>query len=98
VGLVGAFAFVALFLLQAKRAWTALREGSGPRRQRLLLGAFATLVALLVVSLAGPHLNGDSSTPYLAAVIALIELVPLLPEERGGTPTRLDPDWELWPA
>jgi len=98
VGLVGAFAFVALFLLQAKRAWTALREGSGPRRQRLLLGAFATLVALLVVSLAGPHLNGDSSTPYLAAVIALIELVPLLPEERVGTPTRLDPDWELWPA
>ena len=26
----------------------------------------------------GPHLNGDSSTPYIAAVIALIELVPRL--------------------
>ena len=98
VGLVGAFAFVALLLLQAKRAWTALRERSDPRRQRLLLGAFATLVALLVVSLAGPHLSGDSSTAYLAAVIALIEFVPLLPDERGGRPPRLDPDRQLWPA
>ncbi len=85
VGIVGAIVFVALLLLQVRRAWAALQTRLDVRRRRLVLGALATLVALLVVSLAGPHLNGDSSTPYIAAAIALIELMVVLPRGRVGS-------------
>ncbi len=90
LGLVGALVFVALLLLQVKRAWSILRVTVDIRRRRLVLGALATLVALLLMSLAGPHLNGDSSTPYIAAVIALIELVPRLRDDRIGALPRID--------
>jgi O-antigen ligase len=78
LGLAGACAFVALLVLQLVRARAALRRITDPRRRRLILGALATLAALLIVSFTGPQLNEDFSTPYLAAVIALIELAPVI--------------------
>lgn len=91
LGLGGALVFVALLLLQVKRARDALRVTGDVRRRRLLLGGLASLVALLVLSLGGPHLNGDSSTPYIAAVIALIELVPRM---RDDALAFVLPEWE----
>jgi len=92
LGVAGAAVFVALLLLQVRRARMALKDALDIRRRRLLLGALGTLVALLLVSLAGPHLNGDSSTPYIAAAIALIEIVLLVPEGRVGSS---DSEWEV---
>jgi O-antigen ligase len=86
IGLPGAFVFVALLLIQLGRARTLLRQSLDTRSRRLLLGALATLVALLVVSLAGPHLNSDYSTPYIAAVIAFLEAAPFL-LDRPGVPS-----------
>jgi hypothetical protein len=48
------------------------------------------MIAVLLVSLGGPHLNGDFSTPYLAALIALVELVPRL-KDRSREPS---PAWQ----
>ena len=42
LGLVGALVFVALLLLQVKRAWSILRVTVDIRRRRLVLGALAT--------------------------------------------------------
>ena len=84
LGLPGALAFIGLLLLQVGRAQALLRQKLSRGSRRLLLGALASLVALLVVSIGGSHLNADFSTPYIAAVIALIELVPLVDRETTG--------------
>jgi O-antigen ligase len=78
IGLIGACAFVGLLVLQLVRARASLRTISDPRRRRIILGALATLFALLIVSFTGPQLNEDFSTPYIAAIIALIELAPVI--------------------
>lgn len=87
LGLPGALVFVGLIALQVIRAGSSLRRTGDIHRKRLLLGALTTLIALLVLSLAGPHLNGDSATPYIALAIALVELAPLV----GGRKTSDSP-------
>ena len=61
-----------------RAAFVGLRRSVDPRSQRLLLGVLASLVALLVVSFFGSHLNADFSTPYLAFAMAVGQIVPRL--------------------
>jgi O-antigen ligase len=89
LGLAGAGAFISLLVLQLVRARAALRTITDPRRRRLMLGALATLAALLIVSFTGPQLNEDFSTPYIASIIALIELAPVIALRRWTGAARL---------
>jgi O-antigen ligase len=75
MGLPGLLAFIALLgalLIQAIRL--ALREA--PEIVRVGgLGCAATLVSLMIVSFAGPHLTSNQSLPYIALVIAAVDVL-----------------------
>jgi O-antigen ligase len=74
LGIVGAGLFFALI---ARACWMALvgyRRARDSREEIVLLACLGSLVAVLVLSIAGPHLNVDSATPVVAALIAGIEV------------------------
>jgi O-antigen ligase len=74
IGVVGALMFFALI---ARVAWMALVgfwRAHDPREEMMLLACLGSLFAILVLSVTGPHLNVDSATPAVAALIAGIEI------------------------
>jgi len=83
LGVVAALLFIALIAATTVRAYRAYRRSADPRLARLLLGGFASMVALVLVSFSGPHFNIDSATPYVAFTIGLIEACRRLVAERG---------------
>jgi O-antigen ligase len=79
---------VFLLLLGAvlRDAYRGYRRVHDPRSSRLMLGGFAMLVALVVLSLTEPHLTYVGSAPLFAAVIALTQLVPQLSDTESAEP------------
>ena len=87
LGLVAAALFLTLVVMSCLRAYRWYRRAADPRVARLLLGGFASMLTLLLVSFSGPHLNIDTATPYVAATIALIEAGRRLAMAGGGRGT-----------
>lgn len=86
LGAFGLVAYLALLTAALARGYLAYRRTTSVRRRRLLLGLLAGLCALAAMALTGQHGTDDPTTPYLAAAIACIELVPRLPLRRGPAP------------
>jgi O-antigen ligase len=74
--------FVALLATLLRDAHRSYRRSTDMRARRLLLGALATLAALMAVSFTEPHLTYVGSTPLFVAVIAVISLAPRLEAEQ----------------
>jgi hypothetical protein len=55
-------------------ALAGYRRAREPREEIVLLACLGSLVAVLALSVTGPHLNVDSATPVVAALIAGIEV------------------------
>ena len=87
LGVIAALLFIALAVSTTVRAYRAYRRAADPRVARLLLGGFASMITLLLVSFSGPHLNIDAATPYVAATIGLIEATRRLALPRAERPT-----------
>jgi O-antigen ligase len=82
IGLVGAFVFFALI---ARVAWMAVAgfwRADDAREEMVQLACLGSLVAALVLSVTGPHLNVDSATPAVAALIAGVEIARRLGGQR----------------
>lgn len=75
LGLVGAALFGLLMAAVAGSAFRGYLRARDVRIERLLLGVIVTLGAILVLSFAGPHLTTNESMPYIAALIATVEIV-----------------------
>jgi O-antigen ligase len=82
LGIAGAVAFFALVFGSTYAGWRAFKRSIDPRAKPLLLGSVVGLVALLVLSVTGPHLNFDRSTTYAATLVGLVQVVPLLARTR----------------
>jgi O-antigen ligase len=85
LGLPALVMFAALIVVVLIRSFRSSRTLAGRRARTLMVGGLASLTSLLVLATVGPHLNTESATPYLAAVIAVLLVVPRLDrEERTG--------------
>jgi O-antigen ligase len=82
LGLPALVVFLLLLGAVIREAYAGYRLVTDPRASRLMLGALASLVALVVVSLSEPHLTYVGSSPFFVAVIAVSQLIPQLPEAR----------------
>jgi O-antigen ligase len=86
LGLVAALVFLGLIGFAAVLGFRALRAANDDTTKVLLVGALTSLVAVAVISLAGPHLTGDNSTPFLAGLLALLNVLSLgAGDEVGGS-------------
>ena len=74
MGLAAALLFLGLLGLAAVLGFRALRAAQDTERRVILLSALTSLVVLAVSSLTGPHLTGDNTTPFFAALIALVSV------------------------
>lgn len=87
LGLVAALVFFALIGRVLWAAFSTYRRVADPRARMVLLASLASLVAILVLSTTGPHLNVDNATPIVASVIAAVEIARRLagkPERRAA--------------
>jgi O-antigen ligase len=80
LGLPALAVFLLLLGAVIREAYGGFRRVTNPRAQRLMLGALASLVTLVLVSLTEPHLTYVGSSPLFVAVIAVSQLVPQLAE------------------
>jgi O-antigen ligase len=98
LGLPALLAFLALLVIAFAHGVGGYRRARDPDVRLLLTGALTTLVALLILSLSGPHLNLDAATPLVAGTIAVIAVAPALARtapsaapERTPAAGRLEP-------
>ena len=86
IGVVGAFVFFALIVRVAWMALAGLWRTRHPHEELVFLACLGSLFAILVLSVTGPHLNVDSATPVVAALIAGVEIARRLASRgrRGG--------------
>jgi O-antigen ligase len=87
-GVVGLVALLLLLAHTLARGLALARSHQAPELRLGALGSCATLAALMAVSFSGPHLTNDSSTPYIACVIAGLEVLRRL--SRLGSESRPD--------
>ncbi|MGZ4316385.1 MAG: hypothetical protein ACXVRS_11205, partial [Gaiellaceae bacterium] len=83
LGLLGALVFFSLIARVCWLAYRGYRQTDEPRARPILLGSLGSLIAILVLSATGPHLNTDSATPVVAGLIAAVEIA-----RRLSTPSR----------
>ena len=87
LGLVAALVFFAFIGRVVWTAFSGYRRLTDPRARMVLLASLASLIAILVLSITGPHLNVDNATPVVAGVIAAVEIARRLgqgPESRAA--------------
>ena len=87
---LGLIAALVYFALIGRIVWTAFsgyRRLTEPRARLVLLASLASLVAILALSITGPHLNVDNATPVVASVIAAVEIARRLGRESESRAT-----------
>jgi O-antigen ligase len=82
MGLVAFVGFLLLLAVVTLDAYAGYRAVGRPNEQRLMLGGFVTIVALIGVSLTEPHLTYVGSAPLFVAAVALTQVVPRLARDR----------------
>jgi O-antigen ligase len=83
LGLPALAVFAGLLLVALRQAHDGYRRATDPRARRLQLGAFATMVALVLASFTEPHLTYVGSIPLFVAVLAVSQVAPRLAPERA---------------
>lgn len=83
VGLVGTLPFLAVIGSTLARAARSARDVD-PLTRTIALGTVASLVMLLLLAASGPHLTTPEAVPFLAALIAAIEVLPRTARWRVG--------------
>ena len=78
LGLPGLLAFLAFLAVVFARGVRGYRHATDPDVRMMLTGALTTLVALMILSTSGPHLNLDAATPLLAGTVAIVAVAPAL--------------------
>jgi O-antigen ligase len=75
LGIFGLVLFLALMATTLRTALQGYKRADDPLTRSLLLGALFTLGATLTMSLTGSHVNTDTTAPYVAAMMALTDLL-----------------------
>jgi O-antigen ligase len=75
MGIPGALVLLFIVIALARSAFLAYRKARSPRTERLAVGALATLTALALTAVGGPHLHTAESVSYLAALIVGVEVI-----------------------
>jgi O-antigen ligase len=86
MGLIALGVFVALLGVTVRDAYVGYRAATDPVAERLMLGGFLTLLALIAISFTEPHLTYVGSAPLFAAAIALTQIVPRLERDQAADP------------
>ena len=87
LGILGALIFVSLLVRVCWLAYRGQRDTSDPRARMVLLAALGSLIAVLILSTTGPHLNIDNATPIVAGLIACVEIARRLGQTDDPQPT-----------
>lgn len=76
LGLVGLALFVALVVIVMIGAARRLRAPEAPWMRPYLIAGLASILAIAVLALSGPHFTQDTSAPYVAAVLGMLLVLP----------------------
>ncbi len=74
LGLLAALVFVVLLGRVCWLAYRGYRDAFDPRARMVLLATLGSLVAVLILSLTGPHLTVDNATPVVVGLVACVEI------------------------